>query len=98
MWGNSFSTVEVSTAGDNISTVGGSISTVEGIQCIGRYLQFMRGDNISTVEGIQYSGGKFLILACLAITNDEKISIFFCITKPSFYSEVSKILADFTPF
>ena len=34
------------------------------------------GDNISTVEGIQYSAGRFLISACLAIENDEKISIF----------------------
>ena len=33
-------------------------------------------DNISIVEGIMYSGGRFLILACLAIKNDEKISIF----------------------
>ena len=36
------------------------------------YLQYMQGDNISTVgdnisnvEGIQYSGGRFLISACL---------------------------------
>ena len=35
------------------------------------------GENISTVEGIQYSGGRILILACLAINNDEKISTFF---------------------
>ena len=34
------------------------------------------GDNFSTVEGIQYSGGRFLISACLAIKNEEKISIF----------------------
>ena len=34
------------------------------------------GDNISTVEGIQYNGGRILILACLVINNDEKISTF----------------------
>ena len=34
-------------------------------------------DNTSTVEGIQYSGERFLISACLAIKNDEKISILF---------------------
>ena len=56
------------------------------------------GDNISTVEGIRYSGGRFLISACLAIKNDEKISIFFCITKRNFYWEISKILPDFVPF
>ena len=33
-------------------------------------------DSISTVEGIQYSGGRILISACLAINNDEKISTF----------------------
>ena len=43
----------------------------------------MRGNNISTV------GERFLILACLAIKNDEKISIFFCTTKRNFYSEDS---------
>ena len=34
------------------------------------------GDNISTVEVIQYSRGRFLFSACLAIKNDENISIF----------------------
>ena len=72
---------------------------------LGRYLQYRWGitsvqwrDNISTVEGIQYSGERFLISPCLAIENDEKISIFFCITKRNFHSEVSKILADFMSF
>ena len=45
--------------GDSFSTVRGSFSTVKGIQYIGGYLQYMRGDNISTVEGIQYSGNTF---------------------------------------
>ena len=34
------------------------------------------GDNINTVEGIQNNEGRFLILACLAIKNDENISMF----------------------
>ena len=33
-------------------------------------------NNISTVDGIQYSGGRILVSACLAIDDDEKISIF----------------------
>ena len=56
------------------------------------------GNNISTMEVIHYGGGRFFILACLTIKNDEKISIFFCIKKRNFHSEVSKILADFIPF
>ena len=52
------------------------------------------GDNISTVEDIQYSGGRSLISACLAINNDD----IFCITIRNFHSEVSKVLADFMPF
>ena len=51
---------------------------------MGVYIQYMRGitsvqwkDNIGIVEGIQYSGGKVLLSACLAIKNDEKISICF---------------------
>ena len=45
--------------------VGDNIGTVE--------------NSISTAEGIQYSGGRILILACLVIDNDEKISTFFVI-------------------
>ena len=56
------------------------------------------GDNISTVEGIQYSGERFLISVCLAIKNNEKISIYLCIMKQDFYLEVSKILTHFMPF
>ena len=48
------------------------------------------GDNISTVEGIQYSGGRILISACLAINNDEKISIFFVIRNEVFLRKFRK--------
>ena len=62
--GDSFSTVGVfSTLGITSVHVGDKISTV--------------GDNISTVGDIQYSGGRILILRCLVINNDEKISTFF---------------------
>ena len=74
----------ISTWGDNISTVGDNISTV--------------GDNISTVEGIQYSGGRILILACLVINSDEKISTFFVLRYEIFIWKFSKIQADFMPF
>ena len=42
--------------------------------------------------------GKFFISTCLTIRNDEKISIFLCITKRNFHSQVSKIRTDFMPF
>ena len=48
------------------------------------------GDNINTVEGIQYSEGRFLILACLAIENDEKISIFFVLRNEIFIGKFRK--------
>ena len=63
---------------------------MEGIQYIGGYLQYMQRDNISTVEGIQYNGGKFFISACLAIKNNEKVSIFLYYER-NLHSEVSKI-------
>ena len=55
--------------GDNMSTVGHNISTV-------RHNISTVGNNISPVEGIQYSGRRILILACLAI-NEENILKFF---------------------
>ena len=45
----------------------------------------------STVE-------EFFISTCLTIRNDEKLSIFFCIMKRNFHSQVAKILTDFMPF
>ena len=76
---------------ERISTVADSFSTVEGIQYIVEITSLRVGDNISTVghnistvgnnispvEGIQYSGRRILILACLAINNDENILKFF---------------------
>ena len=56
------------------------------------------GDNISTVEGIQYSGGRILILACLVINNDEKISTFLYYDTKFSFGSFSKIQADFMPF
>ena len=74
----------LSTMGDRISTVGDSFSTVEGTQYTGEITSPCAGDNVSTVrdnispvEGIQCSGRRILILACLAIDNDENISTFF---------------------
>ena len=69
---------------DNISTCRGNISTV--------------GDNISTVEGIQYSGGRILILACLVINNDEKISTFFVLRYEIFIQKFFKNLSRFRAF
>ena len=73
-----------STVGDNISTVGDSFSTL--------------GDNISTVEGIQYSGGRILILTCLVINNDKKISTFLYYYKKFSFGSFSKIQAEFMDF
>ena len=47
--------------------------------------------------GYSVQWGKFLISACLAIKKDEKIPIFLY-NETKFYSEVSKIQADFMPF
>ena len=63
--------------GDNISTCGGITSA-------------HAGDNISTVEGIQYSGGRILISACLAIDNDGKISILLVLRHEIFIRKFRK--------
>ena len=47
------------------------------------------GGNISTVEVIQYSGGRILISACLAINNDKKISTFFVLRYEIFIGKFS---------
>ena len=73
---------------------GDSFNTLEGIHYIRGKQQYMCwdnistvGDNISTVEGIQYTGGWILILACLVINNDEKISTFLYYDTKSFGSQ-----------
>ena len=48
------------------------------------------GDNISPVEGIQYSGGRILISACLAINNDQKILIFLVLRYEIFIQKFLK--------
>ena len=88
--------------GDNRSTCGRLVSVLWGIpsvlwrlfNTVGGQHQYRIpsvhvGVNISIVEDIQYGGYsvQILISACLAIENDEKISIFFCITKQNFHSE-----------
>ena len=50
------------------------------------------GDDISTVEGIQYSQGRFLISACLAIKNDEKIFMIFVLRNEIFIWKFRKFL------
>ena len=54
------------------------IQYIEGITSVHVGITSVQwGDNISTVEGIQYRVERILILACLVINNDEKISTFF---------------------
>ena len=55
-------------------------------------------DNISTVEGIQYSGGRILISACLAINNNEIYRRFLYYDTKFSFGSFSKIQADFMPF
>ena len=78
---------------------------MEGIQYIGGITSVHEGDNISTVgdnistvEGIQYSGGRILILACLVINNDEKISTFFVLRYEIFIRKFFKNSSRFHVF
>ena len=101
--GDSFSTVEVAQySGDNISTVEDAsvlwrvfITLRNNISTCGEDNISTVGDNISTVEGIQYSGRRILILSCLVINNDEKISTFFVLRYEIFIRNFFKIQADF---
>ena len=71
-----------STVGGSISTGWDGFSTVEGISYIGRIhsvhvgITSVQWGITSVLWRVLCTVGEFLILACLAIKNDEKISIF----------------------
>ena len=76
--GDTFSTVEVvQYCGGITSVLWGIASVLWGYSVHWGITSVHVGDNISTVGDIQYSGGRILILRCLVINNDEKISTFF---------------------
>ena len=99
LWG-----ITAENVGDSFNTVENIFSAVEAVQ-YSRGITSVQwegggGGGVASVPWKVFStvGERLIISACLAIKNDEKISIFFCITKQRFHSEVSKILADFMPF
>ena len=99
-----FSTVE------GIQYIGGTFSTVgDNFNTVGIPLVLWRLFSTMGITSVQWGitsvlwrlfsiVGKFFISTCLTVRNDEKMSIFFCITKRNFHSQVSTILTDFMPF